>query len=304
MTNSSALAPVFNASMTEEEIAALAFLSGYHGATRTMYLADLRIFFDWCATNGVRPLEAQRVHLEFFARHLEEDRKNGAAAVHRRLSTIKGFYRIAEADDRLKKNPTLFLRMPKVQYDETRTLGLDRMELGRLIQTARASSPRDAALISLMGLLGLRVSEACAVQIEDFSQTTRDHHVLQLTGKGNKRATIPVPVPVMRTLRAAAGDRTSGQLMFRADGQPLDRRAAYRRVQILAKRAGLPNGVHPHTLRHSAITAALDAGAPLRDAQIFARHSDPRITTRYDRGRGNLDRHASYLVSSFIAGAA
>ncbi|TFD60530.1 hypothetical protein E3T41_09600 [Cryobacterium sp. Hh38] len=81
-----------------------------------------------------------------------------------------------------------------------------------------------------------------------------------------------------------------------------NRRGAYGRCKNLVKRAGLPARTHPHTMRHAAITAALDAGASLRDAQIFARHSDPRITTRYDRGRQNLDRHAAHLVSAYIAG--
>ena len=52
----------------------------------------------------------------------------------------------------------------------------------------------------------------------------------------------------------------------------------------------------PHSLRHSFFTAALDAGVALRDVQIAARHADPRTTTRYDRARSNLDRHASYIV--------
>ena len=60
----------------------------------------------------------------------------------------------------------------------------------------------------------------------------------------------------------------------------------------------------PHSLRHSFITAALDAGVPLRDVQIAARHADPRTTTRYDRARHNLDRHAGYVVTAFIAGGA
>lgn len=303
MTNTSALARPIN-SMTLEEIAAASFLARYTGETRAMYLADLRIFFDWCAVNGVRPLEATRLHLELFARYLEDDRHNAPASVHRRLSTLKGFYRIACADDRIIKSPAEYLRMPKVLYDETRALGLDRMELGHLIAIARASTPIDGALISLMGLLGLRVSEACGVQIEDFAETERGHRVLHLTGKGAKPATIPIPVPVLRTLEAAAGDRKTGPLITRRDGKQMDRNTAYRRVHTLARKAGLSAKVHPHTLRHAAITAALDAGAPLRDAQIFARHSDPRTTTRYDRGRRNLDRHASYLVASFIAGAA
>lgn len=304
MTNPSALAQTYNPSITEEEIAALAFLSRYGEGTRKQYFADLRIFFDWCASNGIKPLEAKRVHLEFFARYMEDERGNQASSVHRRLSTLKGFYRIAEADDRITKNPTTFLRMPKVIYDPARALGLDRMELGRLVQVARASSPINGALVSLMGLLGLRISEAINVQIEDFQETERGHRVLRLMGKGGKPATIPIPVPVLRVLEACAGERKSGPLLTRKDGKQMDRSCAYRRIHTLVRKAGLSEKIHPHSLRHAAITAALDAGAPLRDAQIFARHADPRTTTRYDRARGNLDRHASYLVASFIAGAA
>ena len=59
----------------------------------------------------------------------------------------------------------------------------------------------------------------------------------------------------------------------------------------------------PHTLRHAFITAALDAGAPLRDVQEAASHADPRTTMRYDRARVSLDRHATYIVATFLAGA-
>ena len=50
-------------------------------------------------------------------------------------------------------------------------------------------------------------------------------------------------------------------------------------------------------------TAALDAGVPLRDVQEAASHADPRTTMRHDRARVSLDRHATYIVSTFIAGA-
>ena len=62
--------------------------------------------------------------------------------------------------------------------------------------------------------------------------------------------------------------------------------------------------VTPHTLRHAFITAALDAGVPLRDVQEAASHADPRTTMRYDRARGSLDRHATYIVAAYVAGAA
>ena len=48
--------------------------------------------------------------------------------------------------------------------------------------------------------------------------------------------------------------------------------------------------------------AALDAGVPLREVQVAARHADPRTTTVYDRRRQDLDRHAAYVVVAFVAG--
>jgi len=56
------------------------------------------------------------------------------------------------------------------------------------------------------------------------------------------------------------------------------------------------------TVRTSPITS-LDAGVPLRDVQEAASHSDPRTTMRYDRARVSLDRHATYIVATYIPGA-
>jgi site-specific recombinase XerD len=74
-------------------------------------------------------------------------------------------------------------------------------------------------------------------------------------------------------------------------------------VERLVKRAGIDKRISPHSLRHSFITGALDAGVPLRDIQEAASHADPRTTMRYDRARRSLDRHTTYIVSTFIAGA-
>jgi integrase/recombinase XerD len=84
----------------------------------------------------------------------------------------------------------------------------------------------------------------------------------------------------------------------------MNRCAADRTVKRLARRAGIRKRISPHSLRHSFITAALDAGVPLGDVQEAASHADPRTTMRYDRGRQSLDRHATYVVAAFVAGAA
>ena len=144
----------------------------------------------------------------------------------------------------------------------------------------------------LLGINALRASEAAAVRIEDYAETLRGHRVQHLVGKGDKPATMPLTVPVLRVLEACRGERTTGPLILRPmSGNPIDRRDVYRMVLRIAKAAGIPRHISPHSLRHAAITNALDAGVPLRDAQILARHPDPRTTEHYDRARGNLDRH-------------
>ena len=100
---------------------------------------------------------------------------------------------------------------------------------------------------------------------------------------------------------------TSGRLPARVPGQvmyPQPVHGAGRVVRKVARRAGIGKTVTPHTLRHAFITAALDAGVPLRDVQEAASHADPRTTMRYDRARGSLDRHATYIVAAYVAGAA
>lgn len=283
-------------------LAAAGFLARYSGRTRDAYAADLRTYLGWCATVSLDVFSATRPHIEIYVRWLEEDRHLAPATVARRLSTVIGFYRFMVIDGRLEKSPADYVRRPRVSAD-SQALGLDRMQLGTLVATARASGVMDAALITLPGLLGLRVSEACSVDLEHFG-AERGHRTVHIVGKGGKPALIPLPPPVARTLDLAADDRGTGPLLLTRTGARMDRYAASRIVHRLAKKAGIDHRVGCHSLRHSYITAALDAGVPLRDVQIAARHADPRTTTRYDRARGNLDRHANYVVAAFIAGAA
>jgi integrase/recombinase XerD len=122
--------------------------------------------------------------------------------------------------------------------------------------------------------------------------------------KGGKVVTIPLAPRTARAIDLAIGERPDGPIFLDRTGRRLDRHAAWRIVRRLARRAGITKPVGPHTLRHAFITAALDAGVPLRYVQEAASHADPRTTMRYDRARVSLDRHATYIVAAFIAGAA
>jgi integrase/recombinase XerD len=209
---------------------------------------------------------------------------------------VCGYYRFAHLDGRIPANPALHVRRPRVHPNTQR--GMDRGELAAFLYTAERISQPHAALAVLLGLNGLRVSEACGANIEDLG-FERGHRVLRIIGKGNKPAVVPLVPRTARTIDLAIGERTYGPILTRRDGARLDTRTAYRWVRATGRQAGLDH-VHPHMLRAAFIMAALDAGVPLRDVQLAARHADPRTTTVYDRRRQNLDRHAAYAVVAFV----
>jgi len=302
--SSSGLLPFQPDSMSPAHLAAVSFLARYSGRTHALYAYQLRRWFEWCQTNGLDPLvEIQRAHVELYIRHLGESGLM-ASSVNTSMHAVRGFFRFAHIDGLIVSDPAVYARLPKIHGDESRTQGLDRLELIRFLQVAQTITVHHGALAYLLGINALRASEAAGVLIQDYQETLRGHRVLHVVGKGNKRATMPLTVPVLRVLEACRGERTTGHLILRPlTKNPIDRRDAYRMVRRIAKAAGIPRHISPHSLRHAAITNALDAGVPLRDAQILARHADPRTTEHYDRARGNLDRHGVHFLTAYVAGA-
>lgn len=303
MSGTTPLLPFQPAEMSLAQLAAVSYLAHYTGHTHKLYAFQLRRWFAWCETNGLDPLEGiKRAHVELYIRQLGDAGLMDSSVVTT-MHAVRGFFRFAHIDGLIVSDPAVCARLPKVHRDESRTQGLDRLELIRFLQVAQTRTVHHGALAYLLGINALRASEAAAVRIEDYAETLRGHRVLHLVGKGNKPAIMPITVPVLRVLETCRGQRTSGRLVLRpVAGKPIDRRDVYRMVTRIAKVAGIPRHISPHFLRHVAITNALDAGVPLRDAQILARHADPRTTEHYDRARGNLDRHGVQFLTAYVAG--
>jgi integrase/recombinase XerD len=293
-----AVRPLFTDS---ERLALAGFPAGYRGLTREAYTLDLRQFTGWRRDRSLPLFAARRAGIETFARDLEA-RGRARATVTRRLCTIAGFYKYAVEEELLDHSPAAHVRRPRLDY-ESHATGLDRNELGALLVAAGLGPPAEHALISLLALNGLRVSEATGADIGHLG-LERGHRTLTVTRKGGKVVTIPLAPRTARAIDLAVGERTDGPLFLAGDGKRMDRHGAARIVRRVTRRAGIAEHVSPHTLRHAFITAALDAGVPLRDVQEAASHADPRTTMRYDRARTSLDRHATYIVAAFVAGAA
>jgi site-specific recombinase XerD len=280
-----------------EEVA-VGFLLGYDKAhTRSAYQSDLRCFASWCVRIGIDPLAAQRAHLDGYARSLEAEGL-ASSSVARRLSVMSGLFRYAYEEGYVDRNPAAHVRRPRVG-DDSPTLGLDLAEARLFLDAAATAGPRDHALVCLLLLNGLRVSEVCTAHVTDLS-SERGHRVLVVARKGGRRDLVPLAPRTLAAVNEHLDTRTDGFLVLANDGGPLNRFQATRAIRRLSRAAAITKHISPHSLRHTAVTLALDAGVPLRDVQDMAGHADPRTTRRYDRARKSLDRHATYTLASYL----
>ena len=162
-------------------------------------------------------------------------------------------------EELLEHSPAAHVRRPRLDC-ESHATALDRNELGALLVAAGLGSACEHALISLLALNGLRVSEATGADIEHLG-LERGHRTLTITRKGGQVVTIPLAPRTARAIDLAIGERTDGPAFLTGDGRRLDRHGAGRIVRKVARRAGIAKAVTPHTLRHAFITASWMPGS-------------------------------------------
>ena len=260
-TTTAVLVPIQPAFSDAERLALAGFLAGYRGLTREAYALDLRQFTTWCRAHCLHLFAVRRADIESFARDLEA-RGRARATVTRRLCTIAGFYKYAVEEELLEHSPAAHVWRPRLDY-ESHATALDRNELGAMLVAAGLGPPLEHALISLLALNGLRVSEATGADIEHLG-LERGHRTLTVTRKGAKVVIIPLAPRTARAIDLATGERPDGPIFLAAGGRRLDRHGAGRMVRKIARRAGITKAVTPHTLRHAFITAVGCRGAAPR----------------------------------------
>jgi integrase/recombinase XerC len=231
---------------------------------------------------------------------------NGAATIGRKLSSVRAFCRFLVKRGVISGNPAEAIRGPKKPKSLPRALDVD--DAFRLVEapgtTGRISHRklsadeearhvvlrlRDSAMMELIYSTGLRVSEACGLDVTDVD---RDRYgvpiVLVRHGKGGKSREVPLGGAADRALVAYVPARralgaTGPALFVNARGERLTPRS----VQRMVKRWTIAGGVHanatPHALRHSFATHLLDEGVDLRSIQELLGHASLSSTQIYTK---------------------
>ncbi|MGO9180574.1 MAG: tyrosine-type recombinase/integrase [Candidatus Limnocylindrales bacterium] len=148
---------------------------------------------------------------------------------------------------------------------------------------------RDRAIVETAYAAGLRISELAGLRDQDLDLRRAEMRVL---GKGRKERVALLGRPAVEALqayiqdvrpvlRARAEAPDPGFVFLNSRGGPMGVRGVRLRVDRLVRLAGLPEGVSPHTLRHSFASHLLEGGADLRVVQELLGHSSLATTQLY-----------------------
>ena len=273
-----------------------AFLACHRAPTASCYARDLHRFATHLRAEG---RDVASVTPAVIARHIRCLERSGykASSIARALSAISGLFDHLVAEGLLVSSPARGCRRP-ARPDGPCRLGLGAAELASLLDAAERSSDLAYGLVVLLGIVGLRCSEAtsCAVQdlIDDACAV-----VLRVRRKDGREELVPLGGDVTGVLEALVDGREMGPLLADDDGHEISRHQAYRLVAALGERAGIARRVYPHLLRHGAASIALREGVPVPLVGAGLGHRDPATTLGYARRLAQ----ESALMQTAISGA-
>lgn len=223
---------------------------------------------------------------------LARQRDQGASrtTLARRCAAARGFTAWAAERGYLTHDPGQRLSAPRAQRTlptvlrpEQAAEAMRAAELGA--EQGDPIAVRDQAILELLYATGMRVSELCALDVDDVDD---DRRVVTVWGKGRKQRTVPFGAPAAAALTSwracrprLVGPRGGSALFLGSRGGRIDQRAVRRVVHDAVEAVPGAGTMGPHGLRHSAATHLLEGGADLRVVQELLGHATLATTQLY-----------------------
>lgn len=286
--------------------------------TRQSYVRQFRTWDTYCRDTNNHPLQARFTLAEAFSRYLEtaptlrpvkgghrgERAPTGPPLADTSranlLSACSSFHAYAVRVRNDGIDPFALVNRPDIDPDYSPTKGSKESDTAKLLDAAYADGPRSYALFSVLYTMAMRLDMALGARVEKLTYD-QGHRVLDVVVKGGRTVQKTVPPSTGHAIDILLAGRTEGLIFQTRTGNAMDKKNVWKLLRRIAAQAGVSNAstIHPHVLKHDAITHALKApDAKLHHVQDFADHKDPRTTRRYDRRRGAHDSSPAYGVAS------
>jgi len=241
-------------------------------ASIELYIKLVSRFFDWL---GKAPSQATRDDVRSFLLHMINERGVVAGTYGQYRTALKFFFEITMG------KPCVIERIltPKRPHPLPDVMSFD--EVLSLLDAAEAY--RNRVILTLMYGAGLRITEACALRVDDIDSKRKTIHVRD--GKGRKDRYVMLPEMVLDLLRNYWRMAKPKEYLFpgRTKGRHITPQNIRREFHRARRKAGIRESVHPHTLRHSFATHLVDAGVDLEVVQALLGHACISTTSVYVR---------------------
>lgn len=271
-----------------------------------VYLAAMKI-------EGLSPktIEGYELELRLFVNKIKKKAENITTAdirtylgslqgvkmstVGRKLYVLKSFFGWLVEEEYIDKNPTKRLKVPKVESRIKKSLTIEELELLREC----CITLRERAMFEVFYSTGCRLDEIYKLNKDSFNIQTLTARVV---GKGNKEREVYLSWKANFHLSKYLDSRTDdSEALFVSERKPhgrLSHRGMQREIKEIAKRAGLEDKLHVHSLRHTFATLMLNNGADLSSIQELLGHSSVSTTMLYAKTSNERKReqHKKYLV--------
>jgi integrase/recombinase XerC len=288
-------------------------------STRNQYVKAIENFCQFAYSGSATPatisefLDLDRyAAIEMVLRYRRHsiDKKLAPSTINVRLAAIKSLVEMARKLGKTTIDLSDIESIPSESYRDTRGISVEQFK--SMLEEIDPSTPigvRDYAIMLLFWGNALRRGEIASANIEDFLPQQQK---LMILGKG-KRAKVAIDLTdsVSYALKEwlnfhpcnVVGQPLITSLSHNCYGARIAGDSIYRIVQGYAEAAGIDRRVSPHRLRHSSITAFLDAsGGNLRAAQALSRHSNQNTLTLYDDNRRQEQKGASGMLEDLLNG--
>ncbi|MGB8645619.1 MAG: tyrosine-type recombinase/integrase [Anaerolineae bacterium] len=268
---------------------------GCNTHTVEWYRKELALFANWLKENQVSTIDQVKlVHIQAYIAYLRKrphlqlgptgkplrDGNLSPVTVRKRAKGLRTFFKWVYAEGLTLRDVSNGLTFPKSGQRLPKAPTLD--QVAQLLSSKM--HPRDRAAICLMFDAGLRLSEVCGLDLDDVDLIQGTVFVRH--GKGDKERyaifeteTAQILAAWLKARHADLGEKAL--FVNLNNGQRIDASDLYKAVKRVARRAGLGDAISPHRLRHGFVSAYLNAGGKITDAQLLAGHTDIKTTMGY-----------------------
>lgn len=210
------------------------------------------------------------------------------SSIQAHIAVLRNFFNWLSAEGAIKRNPMVKIKSLKIDRKNSRH-ALSPEELERLRDAC--NTYKEKALVEFLVSTGCRLSEVAGIHVSQVDFLSRS---VVVHGKGDKDRTVFFSIRAKLMLEAYLRERKGGDSLFaskRTPYGPMTPGAIQRALGVVGGRAALPRKVHPHLLRHTFATQALNAGMDISVIQRLLGHEDLSTTQIYAELSQETVRH-------------